>query len=338
MFINSFSFIFFIIYFSFFMLDITTGLHFFDFVEVGILFVIISFYFVSVYINFINKSIWLCFYTSNIFPLFVRFGSVSLINKSSFNNTFFNDNSSLLLSFYHYSFLTYYYNSSIIMSSISLLNYSFFFSDGIDFLYCSYRSSVLWLLCVFFFCVYFVWFTFTPLFSTTSYYRYNFILLKSHFLLEFNAFFSVVVYVIGLFFFCLFGLIVWYSLFFDNYGVIREIFGCQWAWGETNCNISSEWKISFPVPLNDLTISQPRLITTVRPFLFNSHTSYCINLSSLDVIHSFGLPKFGLKIDVMPGVVTHACIYSPFPGVISLICSELCGAKHSQMYAEVIFG
>lgn len=332
---NSFSYLFLIIYFLLFVLDITSGLHFYDFVELGVFGVILFFYLLATYVNVSNRSLWVYLYSSNL--LSVRFGSLSL---STLTNYSFSSNfsfSSSLLSLYHFFLLSYYHNSSLIVSSVSLLSYSsFFFSDGIDFLYCSYRSSTLWLLCVLFFCVYFVWASFTSLSDNNS--RFYFVTLKSHFLLEFNAFFSVVFYVIGLFFFCLVGLVVWYSLFFDNYGVIRELFGCQWAWGETSCDISSEWKISFPVPLTDLNYNQSRLLTTVRPFLFNSNVSYCVNLSSLDVIHSFGLPKFGLKIDVMPGVVTHASFFSPFPGLISLICSELCGAKHTQMYGEIVFG
>lgn len=336
MFLNSFSILFLLIYFIFFLLDITTGLHFYDFVEIGIFGVILFFYLLSIYVNISNRSAWFYIYSNNIYPLSVKFGSLSLSTLNNYNINSFSNHSSLL-SLYHFSILSYFYNSSLLSSYISLLSYSsFFFSDGIDFLYSSYRSSTLWLLCVLFFCIYFCWSSFTSISNNNT--RFYFITLKSHFLLEFNAFFSVVFYVIGLFFFCLVGLVVWYSLFFDNYGVIREMFGCQWAWGETACDISSEWKISFPVPSSDLTISQPRLLTTVRPFLFNSNVSYCVNLSSLDVLHSFGLPKFGLKIDVMPGVVTHASFHSPFPGLISLICSELCGAKHTQMYGEIVFG
>ena len=172
----------------------------------------------------------------------------------------------------------------------------------------------------------------------SSFGRFSVSSLKSHFVLEFNAFFSVVFYVIGLFFFCLLGLSVWFSLFYDNYGVVREIYGCQWFWGETVCDVFSEWKSSSLVSFNDLHLSHNRLLTTIRPFLFDVNVLYCINLSSLDVIHSFGLPKFEIKIDVMPGVVTHASFFSFFPCVVNLICSELCGAKHSQMYAELVFG
>lgn len=92
------------------------------------------------------------------------------------------------------------------------------------------------------------------------------------------------------------------------------------------------------VSFSDLSASHSRLLTTVRPFLFDVNVLYCVNLSSLDVIHSFGLPKFGIKIDVMPGVVTHSSFFSMFPCLVTLICSELCGAKHSQMYSEIVFG
>lgn len=327
---TSFSYLFFLIYLLFFFLDICSGLHFFDFVEIGILSVISFVYFFITYSNVSARSVWFLSYNSLFGFLSVSFSSLSLFSSSSFS---FGSVNHLLLSFYHSLFVLFFHRFSF----LSCFSYfTFFFSDGIDFLYSSYRISSLWLFCVLMFCSFFVISTFSPVYSSFS--RFLFSPLKSHFLLEVNAFFSVVFYVIGLFFFCLLGLTVWFSLFYDNYGIVREIFGCQWFWGETVCDIFSEWKSSSLVSIFDLSSSQLRLLTSVRPFLFDVNVLYCINLSSLDVIHSFGLPKFGIKIDVMPGVVTHASFFSVFPCLISLICSELCGAKHSQMYAELVFG
>lgn len=276
------------------------------------------------------RSVWLSFYSLSNRLFFVGFSGISLF---SYDFLSFNGLCHGILSFYHQLFSILYYRYAL---SCYLSYFGFFFSDGLDFLYSSYRLSSLWLFCVLMFCLFFVFSTFSPIFSTNV--RFFVSSLKSHFLLEVNAFFSVVFYVTGLFFFCLLGLSVWFSLFYDNYGVVREIYGCQWFWGETVCDVFSEWRSSSLVSVSDLFSSHSRLLTTVRPFLFDINVLYCINLSSLDVIHSFGLPKFGIKIDVMPGVVTHASFFSFLPSVVSLICSELCGAKHSQMYAELVFG
>lgn len=163
-------------------------------------------------------------------------------------------------------------------------------------------------------------------------------MLRNQLLLEISAFVTVVFYVIGLFMFCLLGLVVWYSLYMDVFGVLREVYAAQWFWGEVLFSWSDEWKSASLVGVYDLFSDQLRLLTTVRPFLFDLNVLYCLNLSSIDVIHSFGLPKFGLKVDVMPGTVTHAYFVGLFSSLVSVICSELCGAKHSQMYAEFVFG
>ena len=58
-------------------------------------------------------------------------------------------------------------------------------------------------------------------------------------------------------------------------------------------------------------------------------------LSSRDVIHSFYIPEFRIKKDVLPGQVTTAWFDAPEPCVASLYCAEYCGTEHSLMRADV---
>jgi cytochrome c oxidase subunit II len=58
-------------------------------------------------------------------------------------------------------------------------------------------------------------------------------------------------------------------------------------------------------------------------------------LSSRDVIHSFYVPEFRIKKDVLPGQVTTVWFDAPEPCVASLYCAEYCGTEHSLMLAEV---
>lgn len=219
MFLQSFGNIFFIIYCLFFLLDICSGLHFFDFVEVGILLVVCCVYFGSIYLNVIARSVWFSYY--NLSGKIMVLNYLKLVSFSS-DSLSYNSFYHIVLSSYHLFYNSFYYRY-IHFSTFTY--FGFFFSDGLDFLYSSYRLSSLWLFCVLMFCLFFVFSTFSPIFS--SYTRFFVSSLKSHFLLEVNAFFSVVFYVIGLFFFCLLGLSVWFSLFYDSYGVVREIYGCQ---------------------------------------------------------------------------------------------------------------
>ncbi|MDY7110403.1 MAG: cytochrome c oxidase subunit II [Planctomycetota bacterium] len=56
-----------------------------------------------------------------------------------------------------------------------------------------------------------------------------------------------------------------------------------------------------------------------------------LKMTSTDVIHSFYIPDFRLKKDVVPGRYTYLWFEAPEPGQYQLFCAEYCGAQHSQM-------
>jgi cytochrome c oxidase subunit 2 len=60
-----------------------------------------------------------------------------------------------------------------------------------------------------------------------------------------------------------------------------------------------------------------------------------LRLSSQDVIHSFWLPSFRLKQDVLPGRVITAWFKAQTPGIYEIACSELCGFGHYTMRGTV---
>ena len=55
------------------------------------------------------------------------------------------------------------------------------------------------------------------------------------------------------------------------------------------------------------------------------------NLTSDDVIHSFWVPEFLFKRDVIPGHPNHFEITATQTGTYIGHCSELCGLYHSRM-------
>lgn len=58
-------------------------------------------------------------------------------------------------------------------------------------------------------------------------------------------------------------------------------------------------------------------------------------LSSRDVIHSFYVPAFRIKQDVLPGRVNIAWFEANRPGRYSILCTEYCGLSHSTMRGTV---
>jgi cytochrome c oxidase subunit II len=59
-------------------------------------------------------------------------------------------------------------------------------------------------------------------------------------------------------------------------------------------------------------------------------------LSSQDVIHSFSVPAFRVKQDVLPGRFTTTWFRPIKTGSYYLFCSQYCGTQHSGMIGEVI--
>jgi cytochrome c oxidase subunit 2 len=59
-------------------------------------------------------------------------------------------------------------------------------------------------------------------------------------------------------------------------------------------------------------------------------------LASQDVVHSFFVPAFRVKMDVIPGRYTVAWFRATKPGRYHLFCSQYCGTMHSGMVGEVV--
>jgi cytochrome c oxidase subunit 2 len=59
-------------------------------------------------------------------------------------------------------------------------------------------------------------------------------------------------------------------------------------------------------------------------------------MTSRDVIHSFYVPQFRVKQDVVPGRSTFAWFEAKRPGIYQVLCTEYCGTEHSTMRGRVI--
>ncbi len=59
-------------------------------------------------------------------------------------------------------------------------------------------------------------------------------------------------------------------------------------------------------------------------------------LSSADVIHSFWVPAWRVKKDVVPGRYNKTWVEATLPGNYTLLCTEYCGKDHSAMMAPVV--
>lgn len=61
-----------------------------------------------------------------------------------------------------------------------------------------------------------------------------------------------------------------------------------------------------------------------------------LTMTTEDVIHSFYIPAFRAKMDVVPGRYTSMWFEATKPGEYHLFCAEYCGTKHSQMKGRIV--
>ena len=77
---------------------------------------------------------------------------------------------------------------------------------------------------------------------------------------------------------------------------------------------------------------QPRLLALA----FGVLTALAPSRSRADVIHSFWIPEFRVKQDVVPGRITEYRITPTLIGDYKVRCAELCGTSHYAMENPVI--
>jgi cytochrome c oxidase subunit 2 len=66
-------------------------------------------------------------------------------------------------------------------------------------------------------------------------------------------------------------------------------------------------------------------------------TAIIIKLNALDVLHSFYVPAFRIKEDMVPGLTGNRTWFEATKtGTYTIFCTEYCGLQHSYMLSEVV--
>ena len=61
-----------------------------------------------------------------------------------------------------------------------------------------------------------------------------------------------------------------------------------------------------------------------------------LNITSIDVFHSFGIPDLRVKADAIPGKYNLIWFQGSTAGTYRILCYELCGAGHAFMIAKLV--
>ena len=95
----------------------------------------------------------------------------------------------------------------------------------------------------------------------------------------------------------------------DSNAMVVKVTGIQWT-----------WKFEYP----DYGVISKELYLPVNK-------QVVLKMQSTDVIHSFWVPEFRFKQDVVPGRVTEYRVTPILVGDYKVRCAELCGTSHSYM-------
>jgi cytochrome c oxidase subunit 2 len=142
------------------------------------------------------------------------------------------------------------------------------------------------------------------------------------------------------------GLVVW-GKFVDvpKDAAIVEAIGQQW-----------HWSYRFPGKDGELGHADSSLVTPDNPFGLDPEDPKGADdilaatpelhlpvdqpvkllLRSKDVLHNFTVTQFRVKMDLVPGMITHMWLTPTVPGSYEILCEELCGVGHFAMRGRVV--
>ncbi len=107
--------------------------------------------------------------------------------------------------------------------------------------------------------------------------------------------------------------------------------GKQWYWTYDYPDNGNFEFNSLIVEDKDLKPGQPRLLTVDNEMVVPVNKVVHVLVTGADVIHSFAVPSFGIKIDAVPGRLNDTWFKATSEGRFHGQCSELCGKDHAFM-------
>src|ERR1700733_6325274 len=107
--------------------------------------------------------------------------------------------------------------------------------------------------------------------------------------------------------------------------------GKQWYWSYNYPDNGNFEFDSLLVEDKDLKPGQPRLLTVDNEMVVPVNKVVHVLVTGADVIHSFNVPSFGIRIDAIPGRVNETWFKATMLGTFHGQCSELCGKDHAFM-------
>ena len=110
-----------------------------------------------------------------------------------------------------------------------------------------------------------------------------------------------------------------------------KVIGHQWYWSYEYPDHGNFTFDAILVAAEDLEDKSKRLMETDNRVVLPVGKKIRLLLTADDVLHSWGVPSLGIKLDTVPGRLNETWVEIKREGVYYGFCSELCGVNHSFM-------
>lgn len=132
-----------------------------------------------------------------------------------------------------------------------------------------------------------------------------------------------------------------------NSDLTLKIIGHQWYWAYEITDykfcslINKEFKFNSYLLTNEFLINTKnlglfRLLETNKRVILPTNIHIRLLVTAVDVLHSWAIPSFGIKIDACPGRLNQINLFIKRFGIFFGQCSEICGINHGFMPIVVI--
>ena len=113
------------------------------------------------------------------------------------------------------------------------------------------------------------------------------------------------------------------------------VYGYQWYWGYEYPDQQVPEFSSYMIPDDEIGPDQVRLLSVDNPVVLPVDTDIQILVTAGDVLHSWAVPAFGVKMDAVPGRMNETWARIDEEGTYYGQCSEICGTGHAFMPVEI---
>ena len=118
--------------------------------------------------------------------------------------------------------------------------------------------------------------------------------------------------------------------------VTLKAVGHQWYWSyEFSDYATEDGEVinfdSYMVPSDDLEQGALRLLDVDNRVVLPTQTHIRVIVTAADVLHCWGIPSLGIKLDGCPGRLNQTSMFIKRDGVFFGQCSEICGVNHGFM-------